>query len=102
MTGNGEVDTFGSLHGGDIVQGADGEQWGVEYVRRYWGDDGAPPLEVGLIRYGRRVTGWPAEQEPVSVIQRADTALEAGAFQALMEAGLGPRVITERWTDVQE
>jgi hypothetical protein len=100
--GNGEVTTFGSLHGGDIVLGQDGNAWGVEYVSRKWGAIAGPAFEVCLVRHGARVTGWPDESASVTVVQRADTALEAGAYTVLTEAGLNPEVISERWTDVQE
>jgi hypothetical protein len=98
-----EESTFGALHGGDIVQGAeDGLPWGVEYVSRSWLIGSHAKFEVALVRHGQRVIGWPAESDPVNVIQRADTAWEASAFETLAAAGLQPEVILERWTNAQE
>jgi hypothetical protein len=98
----GEVATYGSLHAGDIVLGfEDGLPWGVEYVSHRYGPSGRT-FEVGLVRHGVRVAGWPETHAPVSVVQRSHTALEAGAYQALADAGLAPEVIEERWTDVQQ
>lgn len=88
--------TYGQLHAGDIVLGDDGEQWGVEYVATQYGP-GTTPFAVGLVRHGRRVVGYPSPHAEVVVVQQADTALEAGAFETLQAAGLNPEVISERW-----
>lgn len=96
-----ESATYGTLHAGDVVLGDDdGQEWGVEYVARQRGT--ATPFAVGLIRHGARVTGYPEETTPVVVVRRADTSLEAGAYEMLAAAGLAPEVIAEGWSNVQE
>lgn len=70
---------------GDVVLGHDGELWGVEDIQR------VPQLAVILVRYGRRLTGYPPAGTPVTVVQPA-------GVQAFIDAGLGPEILGEVWT----
>jgi len=86
------LDAYGTLHGGDVVQGPDGATWGVEAVgihpvtRRFF---------VTLVRHGVRVTDEPDPGAPVDIVFRADVSGEAGAVQALIATGLAVELIGE-------
>ena len=83
-------DTFDSLHAGDVVQGVDGQAWGVAEVRR------EPVFAVVLTRHGRRVTGYPHPAAAVAILSRSDVRAEYRAAEAL--DALGPvQLISETW-----
>lgn len=84
-------DTFGTLHSGDVVQGADGQAWGVEQVEH------EPQFAVTLVRHGRRVRGFPPAGMPVTALSRADVAPEIAAVDVLLAAGLDVDLIREQW-----
>lgn len=84
-------DTFGTLHSGDVVQGADGESWGVEAVER------EPQFAVTLVRHGRRVRGFPPAGMPVTVLSRADVSAEIAAVDVLLAGGLDVDLVREEW-----
>lgn len=87
------MDTYESLHAGDLVLGDDGEVWGVARIVH------VPQLSVALVRHGHVVIGTPALGTPVQVVQRADSDGEAFAWQQLTN-GLGAvEVVEERWTE---
>lgn len=84
--------TYEQLHAGDIVLGHDGKLWGVA------GIDHTPPLSVVLVRYGRRVTGYPPAGTPVTIVTPVDFAAETDAGWTLVNAGLGPvNIVSELW-----
>jgi hypothetical protein len=88
-----EPSTYGQLHAGDVVLGADGEPWGVWRLWRYEGGQ----LTIVLMRGEREVTGYPRPDEPVTVVHRCDTSAEAAAWALLAAGGLQPQVIEEHW-----
>jgi hypothetical protein len=89
------VDTWGSLHAGDVVLGGDPPvEWGVERV--VFGEVGQG-LQVTLVRHGERATAMIKAHLPVVVVRRADTSEEYRAAETLLAAGLTPEVIEERW-----
>lgn len=83
---------YGTLHGGDIVQGPDGANWGVEAV-------GIEPVTgrfmVALVRHGQRVVGYPSPLDSVIIVSRADVSAEARAVEALIGGGLAVQLIGE-------
>lgn len=85
--------TYGELHAGDIVRGADAERasWSVARITR------APQLAVTLHRHGQDVTAWPPAGMPVEVLQRSDVAAEFAAGAALINAFGNVELIEERW-----
>lgn len=85
-----EPSTWGALHAGDTIVGADGEAWGVLGTL-------SEPFAIALYRLGRTVIGYPDPSGPVSVIRRADTDTEARAWGVLSGAGFAPEVIRESW-----
>jgi hypothetical protein len=87
------VDTWGSLHAGDIVLGADGQQWGVERLLR----PTPGVVTVTAIRHGDHATASMHDDLPVTVVRRADTSEEYRAAAVLLAAGLTPEVVSERW-----
>ena len=88
-----EPSTYGQLHAGDVVLGADGKTWGVLSICHGAGST----ARLVLVQGTREVTGWPRRDEPVTVVHRCDTAAEAAAWAALAAAGLAPEVIAEQW-----
>jgi fructose-1,6-bisphosphatase/inositol monophosphatase family enzyme len=84
------MDTWGSLHAGDVVLSSDDK-------RELWGAAAVAGRRVTLVRHGQSVTGYPEPAEPVSVVSRCDTSAEAMAWQVLDAAGLQPQVISETW-----
>jgi len=84
--------TFGDLHAGDVVQAPDGSGvWGVAFVQH------APFLGIVLVQ-GELQWAWqPDPATPVERVQAADMSAEAAAWQVMMQAGLGPEVLTESW-----
>lgn len=91
-----EPSTYGALHAGDIVLGADANEWGVAYVGRPRRAS-KHRLEVELVRHGESVTGYPASGERVDVVHRADTSAEHAAAGHLLDAGLQVELIGETW-----
>lgn len=88
---DGEPSTYGALHAGDLVRGADGQDWGVAEIVH------VPVLSVTLVRGTHRVTGYPAAGEPVTVVRRADFSAEIAVGWALVNS-LGPvDLLGERW-----
>lgn len=85
-------DTYGTLHAGDVVQGADGQAWGVAGVQH------EPRFAVALTRHGRTVVGYPPAATPVVVMSRSDVSAEYAAASALLAAGLDPELVSEIWT----
>lgn len=86
------MDTYETVHGGDIVLGHDGELWGVERIEH------EPRIAVTLVKGSQRVTGYPPPGTPITVVQRADVSAEHDAAAVLLAAGLGPlHIISERW-----
>lgn len=88
------MDTWDSVHVGDVVLGYDGARYGVLSI---WHHDPRGPV-VTLINGG--VTVGPAQPPPgtpITVIERADLSAEARAFQALDDAGFGPVLIGEMY-----
>ena len=89
------MDTYGSLHSGDVVQGADGNPWGVESVE--WVSPARVQVAVVLFRHGQRVRGLPPAGMGVTVISRADVSAEYAAASAFIAAGLDVELIREQW-----
>lgn len=84
------MDTYESVHVGDIVLGHDGQEWGVAAIWR-------KPLSVTLTRYGQTVTGYPPAGTPVTVLSRADTIEEARAYEVLAASFGEVEVLGEVW-----
>ena len=93
------MDTWGSLHAGDVVLGSNGREWGVERMTHFAPFDGddRTVVTVTLVRHGERATATLAATVPVTVVRRADTSEEYRAAAVLLAAGLQPEVIEERW-----
>lgn len=86
------MDTWETVHAGDIVLGHDRQSYGVQAIVH--GDPRGPV--VTLIRHGQ-VTG-PAQPPPgtlITVLQHSDVSTEAAAFQILEAAGLDPVLVGE-------
>lgn len=90
-----ESASYGTLHAGDVVQGADGQAWGVEAVAPL--SAAGAQTSVTLVRHGRRARGLPPAAMPVEVVSRSDVSAEYAATSALLAAGLGPELISEIW-----
>jgi hypothetical protein len=88
-----EASTYGALHAGDVVLGVDNQAWGVVTI----GIIAGGVFAVRLYRHGHSVTGYPARETPVFVIQRADTSAEARAWEAFQSRGIEPEIISESW-----
>lgn len=89
------MDTYETLHAGDVVLGHDGQEWGVAGV--FWMDGPGSQLAVALTRQGQTVTGYPPSGTPVTVLSRADTIEEARAYAALAASFGGVEVLGEVW-----
>ncbi len=93
MDGTYEAD----VRAGDVVRGADGNEWGVREISR------APGLAVTLERGGVRIVGYPPAGTPVEIVARAavpaPVSVEAAAMAALQSAGLGPLLLREVWEE---
>jgi hypothetical protein len=85
------MNTYESVHAGDVVLGHDGELWGVARIER------EPELVVELVRYGARVVGRPPAGTPVTVVEPADVSAEQRAVNALLGGGFDVELISERW-----
>lgn len=83
------MDTYETVHTGDVVLGHDGQEWGVAAI-----GGGA----VTLTRFGQTVTGYPLPDTPVTVLSRADTIEEARAYAALAASFGDVEVLGELWT----
>lgn len=83
------MDTYETVHTGDVVLGHDGQEWGVAAI-----GGGA----VTLTRFGETVTGYPPSGTPVTVLSRADTIEEARAYAALAASFGDVEVLGEVWT----
>lgn len=83
------MDTYETVHTGDVVLGHDGQEWGVAAI-----GGGA----VTLTRFGQMVTGYPPSGTPVTVLSRADTIEEARAYAALAASFGDVEVLGEVWT----
>lgn len=92
-----EVSTWQGLHAGDVVVGADDEDWGVVGVFAVAAHGAGASLAVQLYRLGEQVTGYPPASGAVSVVHRADTRAEEAAWSVLDAAGAQPEVIKETW-----
>lgn len=88
-------DTYGTLHAGDVVQGADGQSWGVEAVAPL--SPAGVQVSVTLVRNGRRVRGLPPAAMPVVVLHRSDVSAEYAAASVLLAAGLDVDLVSEIW-----
>lgn len=86
------MDTYESVHTGDVVLGHDGQEWGVKQILR------EPSLAVTLTRHGAEVTGYPPAGTAVTVLSRADTIEETRAFAVLTESFGDVSLIAEVWT----
>lgn len=82
------MDTYETVHTGDVVLGHDGQEWGVVAI-----GGGA----VTLTRYGQTVIGYPPADTPVTVLSRADTIEEARAYAALAASFGDVEVLGEVW-----
>lgn len=82
------MDTYETVHTGDVVLGHDGQEWGVAAI-----GGGA----VTLTRFGQTVTGYPPPRTPVTVLSRADTIEEARAYAALAASFRDVEVLGEVW-----
>lgn len=87
------MDTYETLHAGDVILGHDGQKWGVVAISRLGGQ-----LAVALTRYGQTVTGYPPAGTPVTVLSRADTIEEARAYEVLAASFGDVEVLGEVWT----
>ena len=83
------MDTYETVHAGDVVLGHDGQEWGVAAI-----GGGA----VTLVRFGEQVTGYPPGGTPVTVLSRADTIEEARAYDVLRASYGDVEVLGEVWT----
>lgn len=86
------MDTYETVHAGDVVLGADGQEWGVVAISRVGGQ-----LAVALTRFGQTVTGYPPSGTPVTVLSRADTIEEARAYEVLAASFGDVEVLGEVW-----
>lgn len=87
------MDTYETLHAGDLVYGHDGEVWGVAGIVH------VPRLAVTLVREGNSVVGFPPAGTPVQVYSRSDVSGEFAAAAALIQ-GLGSvELLGETWTE---
>lgn len=86
------MDTYETVHAGDVVLGADGQEWGVVAISRIGGQ-----LAVALTRFGQTVTGYPPSGTPVTVLSRADTIEEARAYEVLAASFGDVEVLGEVW-----
>lgn len=86
--------TYEQVHAGDTLLGYDGNVWGVAAIGH------GPPLVVVLVKDAgmTRVVGRPPAGTPVTVIQPADVAAEARAWQVFEAAGLSAEIVGERLT----
>lgn len=82
------MDTYETVHAGDVILGHDGQEWGVAAI-----GGGA----VTLTRFGQTVTGYPPGGTPVTVLSRADTIEEARAFAVLQQSFGDVEVVGEVW-----
>lgn len=87
------MDTYETLHAGDVILGADGQEWGVVAISHIGGQ-----VAVALTRHGRTVTGYPPGGTPVTVLSRADTIEEARAYEVLAASFGEVTVMEETWT----
>lgn len=86
------MDTYETVHAGDVILGHDGQEWGVAQVWR------EPQLTVILKRFEQEVTGYPPAGTPVTVLSRADTIEEARAYEVLRASFGDVEVLGEVWT----
>lgn len=89
--------TWGELHVGDAVRGADQRVWTVTAVHPgvVWLGSGQRDVLVHLTLGGRAVEVRRPVGEPVELVSRADHTAEGAAFAALAGAGLNPTIIEE-------
>lgn len=87
------MDTYETVHAGDVILGHDGQEWGIEQI-----DHSGGMTVVTLVRFSERVTGQPPAGTPVTVLSRADTIEEARAFAVLQQSFGDVSLIGERWT----
>lgn len=94
--------TWGAVHTGDTVRGADQRTWTVTAVRRAttpWLISGKTDVTTTLRRDDRQVTTVRASGAPVELVSRADHSDTAVAFAALMNSGLKPQLLEECMAD---
>lgn len=89
--------TWGAVHVGDTVRGADQRAWTVVEVRTAatWIGSGKTDTVLTLERDGRRVEARRTTTDPVDLIDRADHGPEAAACMALLDAGLTFDILEE-------
>lgn len=89
--------SWGSVHLGDLVRGADQRAWQVSErgPARRWLGHGYSEAEFAMRHGGRTVTVTRKLAEPADIIQRADHSVEAAAFAALIDGGLHVELIEE-------
>lgn len=88
------MDTWESVHVGDVVLGHDGLTYGVAGIKH---GNPAGPI-ITLFRYGQTIgPSQPPPGTPITVLQRADVTAEARAFAALAECGIAAELIGERY-----
>jgi fructose-1,6-bisphosphatase/inositol monophosphatase family enzyme len=84
------MDTYETVHTGDVILGGDGQEWGVSEINRETG-------AVTLTRFGVQTTGYPPAGTPVTVLSRADTIEEARAFAVLQQSFGDVSLVGETW-----
>lgn len=89
--------TWGAVHVGDTVRGADQRAWTVVQARvgAAWASSGKTDMYLALEREGRRVEARRATTDPVDLIARADHSAEAAACTALLDGGLSFDILEE-------
>lgn len=82
--------TWGAVHVGDTVRGADQREWTVieAHIGSTWAISGKTDVVLTLERDGRRVRAWRTTADPVDLVTRADHGEMAGACTALLDAGM--------------
>lgn len=89
--------TWGAVHVGDTVRGADQRAWTVVEARlgTAWVGSGKTDMALALERDGRQVETRRTTTDPVDLIDRADHGPEAAACMALLDAGLTFDILEE-------
>lgn len=82
--------TWGAVHVGDTVRGADQRAWTVveAHVGATWVGSGKTDMALTVEREGRQVSVRRTTTDPVDLVTRADHTAEAAACTALLDAGL--------------
>jgi hypothetical protein len=85
------MSTYSQVHAGTVVLGHDDKLWGVAEITH------TPRLSVTLVRGEQRITGYPPPDTPVTIVTPADVSAEMRAAQALIDAGIMPEIVSEKW-----